>query len=196
MGVLLLQAAMSVFHQMPMGLDYQGMLQYGSHLISGEQGPHGAIGGPPSQHLEPMRSSPRPSSAHSSHSDAGSSMGRPSASLRVRDLINSAIEKDLCEQPLPSQSPQDRRGGLITPVAQLDFVYRGKGRSEVITQYETCSHWFMILGLIYLTPPCLCFIVAYSRFRSQVILNVFNFPTYFVINLLINESQGRLGFCL
>ncbi|RUS76384.1 hypothetical protein EGW08_015864 [Elysia chlorotica] len=104
-----------VIREMPMGLDYQGMVQYGSHLVPGEQGPHGPVGAPPAQHLELMRSSPRPSSAHSSHSDAGSGIARPSGSLRVRDLINSAIEKDLCEQPLPSQSPQDRRGPMMDP---------------------------------------------------------------------------------
>lgn len=104
-----------VIREMHMGLEYPGIVQYGSHLISGEQGPHAAVPGPPSQHLEPMRSSPRPSSAHSSHSDAGSGMGRHQASVRVKDIINSAIEKDLCEQPLPSQSPQDRRGPVMDP---------------------------------------------------------------------------------
>ncbi|GFO19902.1 nuclear receptor corepressor 1, partial [Plakobranchus ocellatus] len=106
------EAAMSVFRQMPqpgMSVDYQGMVPYSSHLVPGEQGR------PASHHLEPLRSSPRPSSAHSAHSDTSSGIGQQSGSPRVKDLINSYIEKNICEQPLPSQSPQDRRGPMVDP---------------------------------------------------------------------------------
>lgn len=80
-------------------VDYQRMLPYGTHLMP-EQ-PHDT------------RLSPRPSEAggsrltaspHASQLQPGKGQGKPPC---VRDLINSAIERNLCD-PAQSQAPQER----------------------------------------------------------------------------------------
>ncbi|KAH9490196.1 hypothetical protein Btru_049405 [Bulinus truncatus] len=104
----------------PPGMEYQRIIPYGSHLLP--------------EQMHETRLSPRPSSAHSEgggsrmtsspHSIAGKTSRGPAC---VRDLINSAIERNLCE-PGTYQPVQDRPLSIILTLAgSVQDMSRSRG---------------------------------------------------------------------